>query len=47
MTMVNLALATAEGLGKHLAPALERANEALPDLAEALAVPPSAGPVRA
>ncbi len=47
MTMVNLALATAEGLGKRLAPELDLANEALPYLAQALGVPPSAGSVRA
>jgi ubiquinone biosynthesis protein len=39
MTMVNLALATAEGLGKRLAPDLSLADEALPYLAEALGVP--------
>jgi ubiquinone biosynthesis protein len=39
MTMVNLALATAEGLGKRLAPELSLASEALPYLAEALGVP--------
>jgi ubiquinone biosynthesis protein len=39
MTMVNLALATAEGLGKRLAPELSLADEALPWLAEALGVP--------
>jgi ubiquinone biosynthesis protein len=39
MTMVNLALATAEGLGKRLAPELAMADEALPYLAEALGVP--------
>lgn len=39
MTMVNLALATAEGLGKRLAPELALADEALPYLAEALGVP--------
>jgi len=39
MTMVNLALATAEGLGKRLAPGLAMADEALPYLAEALGVP--------
>jgi ubiquinone biosynthesis protein len=39
MTMVNLALATAEGLGKRLAPDLSLATEALPYLAEALGVP--------
>lgn len=39
MTMVNLALATAEGLGKRLAPELTLADEALPYLAEALGVP--------
>lgn len=38
MTMVNLALATAEGLGKRLAPDLSLADEALPYLAEALGV---------
>ena len=44
MTMVNLALATAEGLGKRLAPGLSLADEALPYLAEALgiAAPPRA-----
>jgi ubiquinone biosynthesis protein len=47
MTMVNLALATAEGLGKRLAPELDLANEALPYLAEALGIPASAGPLRA
>lgn len=36
MTMVNLALMTAEGLGKRLAPDLSLADEALPYLAEAL-----------
>jgi ubiquinone biosynthesis protein len=39
MTMVNVALATAEGLGKRLAPELSLADEALPYLAEALEVP--------
>jgi predicted unusual protein kinase regulating ubiquinone biosynthesis (AarF/ABC1/UbiB family) len=39
MTMVNLALATAEGLGKRLAPELAMAEEALPYLAEALGIP--------
>lgn len=39
MTMVNLALMTAEGLGKRLAPELSLADEALPYLAEALGVP--------
>jgi hypothetical protein len=39
MTMVNVALATAEGLGKRLAPDLSLADEALPYLAEALEVP--------
>jgi ubiquinone biosynthesis protein len=39
MTMVNLALATAEGLGKRLAPDLSLASEALPYLAEALGIP--------
>ncbi len=37
MTMVNLALMTAEGLGKRLAPQLSLTDEALPYLAEALA----------
>lgn len=36
MTMVNLALMTAEGLGKRLAPDLSLTDEALPYLAEAL-----------
>jgi len=36
MTMVNLALMTAEGLGKRLAPQLSLTDEALPYLAEAL-----------
>ncbi len=36
MTMVNLALMTAEGLGKRLAPELSLADEAIPYLAEAL-----------
>jgi hypothetical protein len=40
MTMVNLALATAEGLGKRLAPDLSLADEALPYLAEALGIEP-------
>lgn len=44
MTMINLALMTAEGLGKRLAPDLSLADEALPYLAEALGVstPPKA-----
>jgi ubiquinone biosynthesis protein len=47
MTMVNLALATAEGLGKRLAPELSLADEALPYLAEALGVPvPARGAVQ-
>jgi ubiquinone biosynthesis protein len=37
MTMVNLALMTAEGLGKRLAPELSLTDEALPYLVEALA----------
>ena len=41
MTMVNLALMTAEGLGKRLAPELSLTDEALPYLAEALG--PGAG----
>jgi hypothetical protein len=36
MTMVNLALMTAEGLGKRLAPQLSLTDESLPYLAEAL-----------
>jgi ubiquinone biosynthesis protein len=36
MTMVNLALMTAEGLGKRLDPSLSLADAALPYLAEAL-----------
>jgi ubiquinone biosynthesis protein len=36
MTMVNLALMTAEGLGKRLAPELALTEEALPYLAEAI-----------
>lgn len=49
MTMVNLALMTAEGLGKRLAPELSLTDEALPYLAEALgvAVPPPAPPAAA
>lgn len=43
MTMVNLALMTAEGLGKRLAPELSLTDESLPYLAEALGV---AAPVR-
>ena len=39
MTMVNLAMMTAEGLGKRLAPELSLTDEALPYLAEALGVP--------
>ena len=39
MTMVNLAMMTAEGLGKRLAPDLSLTDEALPYLAEALGVP--------
>ena len=38
MTMINLALMTAEGLGKRLDPELSLADEALPYLAEALGV---------
>lgn len=37
MTMVNLALMTAEGLGKRLAPELSLTDAALPYLSEALA----------
>jgi ubiquinone biosynthesis protein len=39
MTVVNLALMTAEGLGRRLAPELSLTDEALPYLAEALGVP--------
>ena len=39
MTMVNLALMTAEGLGRRLAPEFSLTEEALPYLAEALGVP--------
>ena len=44
MTMINLALMTAEGLGKRLAPELSLTDAALPYLAEALgvSVPPRA-----
>lgn len=45
MTMVNLALMTAEGLGKRLAPELSLTDEALPYLREALATGlPSSAP---
>jgi ubiquinone biosynthesis protein len=40
MTMVNLALMTAEGLGKRLAPELNLTDEAIPYLAEALGIQP-------
>ena len=40
MTMVNLALMTAEGLGKRLAPGLSLTDAALPYLSEALAAAP-------
>lgn len=39
MTMANLAMATAEGLGKRLAPDLSLTEAALPYLAEALGLP--------
>lgn len=42
MTMVNLAMLTAEGLGKRLAPDLSLNEEALPYLAEALGIAPPA-----
>ncbi|MDX2169283.1 MAG: AarF/UbiB family protein [Deltaproteobacteria bacterium] len=42
MTMVNLALMAAEGLGKRLAPDLSLTDAALPYLSEALAASPSA-----
>jgi ubiquinone biosynthesis protein len=40
MTTVNLALMTAEGLGKRLAPELSLTDAALPYLSEALAAAP-------
>jgi ubiquinone biosynthesis protein len=40
MTMVNLALMTAEGLGKRLAPELSLTDAAIPYLSEALAAAP-------
>ena len=40
MTMVNLAMMTAEGLGKRLAPELSLTDAALPYLSEALAAAP-------
>jgi ubiquinone biosynthesis protein len=40
MTMVNLAMMTAEGLGKRLAPGLSLTDAALPYLSEALAAAP-------
>ena len=43
MTMVNLAMMTAEGLGKRLAPELSLTDEALPYLAEALGLPAPRG----
>lgn len=46
MTMVNLALMTAEGLGKRLAPDLSLTDEALPYLAEALGIPAPPTPPR-
>jgi predicted unusual protein kinase regulating ubiquinone biosynthesis (AarF/ABC1/UbiB family) len=42
MTMVNLALMTAEGLGKRLDPTLQLNEAALPYLAEALGMTASA-----
>jgi ubiquinone biosynthesis protein len=44
MTMVNLALATAEGLAKRLAPELSLTEAALPYLAEALGIAPPPTP---
>ncbi len=44
MTMVNLALMTAEGLGKRLAPDLSLTEAALPYLAEALGIAHPAAP---
>jgi hypothetical protein len=46
MTMVNLALMAAEGLGKRLAPELSLSDEALPYLAEALQEPAAVSPQR-
>lgn len=43
MTMVNVAMMTAEGLGKRLAPDLSLTDEALPYLAEALGLPAPRG----
>lgn len=42
MTMVNLALMAAEGLGKRLAPDLSLTEAAMPYLIEAIAAPPAA-----
>jgi predicted unusual protein kinase regulating ubiquinone biosynthesis (AarF/ABC1/UbiB family) len=47
MTMINLALMTAEGLGKRLAPELNIAHEALPYLKEALGLQFQTPPVGA
>jgi len=44
LTIVNLALLTAEGMGKRLAPELQLTTEALPYLVRALALPRSAPP---
>lgn len=46
MTMVNLAIMTAEGLSKRLAPDVVLAEEVLPYLAEALGVAVPAAPAR-
>jgi ubiquinone biosynthesis protein len=46
MTMVNLAIMTAEGLSKRLAPDVVLAEETLPYLAEALGVAVPASPAR-
>ena len=43
MTMVNLAMMTAEGLGKRLAPELSLTDEALPYVMEALGLNPTTG----
>ncbi len=43
MTMINLALMTAEGLGKRLAPELNLTEEAVPYLMEALGITPRNG----
>jgi ubiquinone biosynthesis protein len=46
MTMANLAMMTAEGLGKRLAPEMSLTDEAVPYLAEALGLSAAAGAAR-